>query len=649
MCGLAGFWTSKEDTADNRRALIDRMTGTLRHRGPDDEGSWVDADCGVALGFRRLAILDLSPLGHQPMTSATGRYTLLFNGEIYNFADLRAELEEAGSVFRGRSDTEVILGAFERWGIAAAVARLAGMFGMAVWDGEERRLTLVRDRLGIKPLFWTQRDGTLLFGSELRALRAHPAFHAPIDADAVAAFLRYLYVPAPRSIHAGVSKLPPGCMLTLCSPDGPPTIQPYWSLADTATSGLASPFPGGDEEAIDELERLLRDVIRQHLQADVPLGTFLSGGIDSSLVTALAQRESPTPVRTFSIAFREAEYNEAHHAARIASHLGTEHTEILLTGEDSLDLVPRMAEIFDEPHADTSQIPAYLVCAAARRHVTVALSGDGGDEVFAGYNRYGWGDRLVPWLTRTPRAARGLLAAGIGALGPDTWDSLYRTASPVLPRRLRQRLAGQKMAKLGRAMSARDAAGIYRSLVSVWPDPESMVPAATGETGPLERVLRGTTPSTFFDRMLLADQAVYLPDDQLAKVDRVSMAVSLEARVPLVDHRVLEFSWKLRPDLKIRGGKGKWALRKVLHRHVPVELVERAKMGLSVPIDGWLRGPLRGWAEELLDERALGRDGLLHAAPIRTAWRRLQEGRGEDALGLWAVLMLQAWRARWSS
>lgn len=645
MCGFAGLWEPGEHE-ETLAGHVDRMAGTLRHRGPDDEGRWVEAEAGVGLGFRRLAILDLSPLGHQPMASATGRFTVVFNGEVYNFAALREALESEGATFRGRSDTEVLLAAFEAWGVEAAVRRFVGMFAMAVWDARERSLSLVRDRLGIKPLYYARRGGRLLFGSELRALRAHPAFDGTLDADSVAAFLRYLYVPAPWTIHAHARKLLPGTILTIRNPAAPlPEPVAYWSLPDVARSGLESPFEGTEEEAVDELERLLRDSVRLRLQADVPLGTFLSGGIDSSLVTALAQAESDRAVRTFSIAFSEAEYNEAHHAARIAEHLGTDHTEILLTAEDSLALVPRMAEIFDEPHADTSQIPAYLVCAAARKHVTVALSGDGGDEVFAGYNRYTYGERVIPLLQRTPRLARSVVATGIGALSPAAWDTVIGAASPLLPKRMRQRLPGGKMAKLGRAMKAHSAIGAYQALVSVWPDVEALVPDRTGREGMFEATLRGVEPASLFDRMLLADQRAYLPDDQLAKVDRVSMAVSLEARVPLIDHRVVEFSWRLGRDLKVRDGKGKWALRRVLHRHVPEELVERPKMGLSVPIDQWLRGELRDWAETLLDPSSLGRDGLLRPQPIRHAWDRLLEGRSEDALGIWAVLMLQSWRA----
>jgi asparagine synthase (glutamine-hydrolysing) len=650
MCGIAGILTARAMGAGGLEQAMRRMTDPIAHRGPDDSGIWTQADAGAALGFRRLAILDLSALGHQPMLSASGRFTIIFNGEIYNFLELKRELAGAGVTFRGGSDTEVILAAFERWGIADSVRRFAGMFAMAVWDERERSLSLVRDRLGIKPLFVYARPGIVTFASELKALRAGPEFESAIDVDAVVEYLRYLYLPAPRTIYRHVVKLRPGTILTIRDPNQPlPDPVPYWSMREVAMRGLADPLPDSEDEALAELERLLGRSIEQHMIADVPLGALMSAGVDSTTVVALMQRAASVPVKTFSVAFEEREYNEAPQAARIAEYLGTDHTEVLLTGQEALDVVPRLPEIFDEPHADTSQIPAYLICAVARRHVTVALSGDGGDEIFGGYNRYIHGERMLARAERVPRAARRLIAAGIGTLSADGWDRAHRAVAPLLPRGLRHRLPGDKLHKVGRLIESESVARMYRSLVSAWQAPEEMVGGASALEDPVERAVRGEAPERLLDRMMLADQLTYLTDDQLAKMDRVSMAVSLELRVPLLDHRLAEFSWRLPARLKIRDGKGKWLVRELLYRLVPRELVDRPKQGLSVPIDQWLRGPLRAWAEELLSPERLARDGLLDPAPVRRAWSTLLNGRGEGALAMWSVLMLQAWRERWST
>ena len=647
MCGFAGLWTREGASGDELASQVDRMAGTLVHRGPDDSGRWVDPNVGVALGFRRLAILDLTPMGHQPMTSTSGRYTIVFNGEIYNFSDIRRTLEANGTAFRGRSDTEVMLAAIEHWGLARALSLFIGMFAFALWDAHDRSLTLVRDRLGIKPLYYAHCGRGILFGSELRALRAHPSFDPELDRDAVAAFLRYLYVPAPWTIYSSARKLPPGTLLTIRDPAAPlPPPVAYWSLVDVAAAGIASPFEGSEEEAVDELEARIREAVALRLQADVPLGTFLSGGIDSSLVTALAQTQSSRPVRTFSIAFAEQDYNEAHHAAEVARYLGTDHVELPFTAQDALRVVPLMADVFDEPHADTSQLPAYMLCAAARQHVTVSLTGDGGDEVFGGYNRYQYTRGTLEILQRVPPLVRRGMASAIVAVPSSMWDVALRALGPALPGRLRVRQPGDKLGKLARLMSAPSLAEAYRTLVSGMLDPERLVVGARPREGVFETTLRGTEPVDILSRMLLADQLAYLPDDQLTKVDRVSMAVGLEARVPLLDHRVVEWSWRLGGRFKVRDGVGKWALRQVLYRHVPRGLVERQKMGLSLPVGQWLRGPLREWAETLLDPSALSRGELLRARPVRTAWEGVLSGRNEDALGIWAILMLQAWRQR---
>lgn len=650
MCGVTGLISNRVTNSATLADQVRRMTVPIAHRGPDDRGIWVQADAGVAFGFCRLAILDLSDLGHQPMTSASGRFTLIFNGEIYNYLDLKRELQQNGAFFHGASDTEVILAGFERWGVSGTVKRMAGMFAIAVWDQRERQLSLVRDRLGIKPLFVYSRHGLVTFGSELKALVAGPEFDPEIDVDSVAQFLRYLYVPAPRTIYRHVLKLMPGTILTIRDPAAPlPAPEPFWSMADIAARGLAQPIGVSPQEALEQLEALLTRSIEQHMIADVPLGALLSGGVDSTTVVALMQRGSSRPVKTFSVAFDARVHNEAPEAARVASFLGTDHTEVLVTGEEALNVVPRLAELFDEPHGDISSIPAYLICGVARQQVTVALSGDGGDELFGGYSRYVHGEAMLQRAARIPRPVRRAIAAGIGALSAEEWDRAHGALAPLLPQSLRHRLPGEKLHKVGRLIRSENVASMYRSLVSAWQNPEHVVPHINGRQDTVERTLLSASPARLLDRMMLADQLTYLPDDQLAKMDRVSMAVSLELRVPLLDHRVVEFTWRLPAELRVRDRIGKWLLKELLYRLVPRELVERQKQGFSVPIDAWLRGPLRDWAEDLLTVDALSRGELLVADPIREQWSALKAGRAEAALGIWSVLMLQAWRQRWAA
>lgn len=648
MCGIAGLLSPGTDPATLRRHAA-AMAGALRHRGPDDDGIFVDPASSVALAFRRLAILDLSPLGHQPMTSASGRFTLIYNGEVFNFAELRADLEGRGAVFRGRSDTEVILAGFEAWGIRSALQRFVGMFALAVWDAEHRTLTLARDRLGIKPLYLFRRGGLLLFGSELKAMVGHPDFDRTLDVDSVARYLRYLYVPGPGTIYAHAEKLPPGHLITVPA-DGRPTSgpEPFWDLLETVERGRTTPFGGTDEEAVEELDRRLLDAVGMRMIADVPLGAFLSGGIDSSAVVALMQARSSGPVRTYSIAFPDRDYNEADCAREVARHLGTDHHQIDVTGDDALALVPRMAEIYDEPLADTAQLPLTLMCAMARPGVTVALTGDGGDEVFAGYTRYLKGAGLIGRIGRLPGAVRGLLRAGTAGLARPGQNPLAATVARLAGLALGERAPGERMAKLARVLGEPDTATRYRALMSVWDDPLDLVPGASGRDDRVVERLRAWPASDLIRGMQLADQLTYLPDDQLAKVDRASMSCSLEVRVPLLDHRLVEFSWSLPTRLLVREGRGKWLLRQVLDRYVPRRLIDRPKMGFSVPIDRWLRGPLKAWAEDHLQPGELERDGLLRAGPIRAAWDGLQRGRGDTALGLWAVVLFQAWRRRWT-
>jgi len=649
MCGFAGLFVDPSSPpTESIGRLAERMAGTLVHRGPDDRGAWSDDDAGIALGFRRLSILDLSPAGHQPMRSASGRFTLVFNGEVYNESELRLELRREGFSFRGHSDTEVLLAAFERWGVRGALERFVGMFALALWDARRRELILARDRLGIKPLFVYAEDGLVTFASELKALLAGPSFDRSVSREALQAYLRHLYVPAPRTIFRHARKLLPGHVLVLREPGRPlPSSSPYWSLSEAAQRGADDPFSGTEEEAVDELERLLTEAVGCRLRSDVPLGALLSGGVDSSTVVSLMRSASTTPVKTFSIGFDASEHDEADHAARVAAHLGTEHTELDIDGRAALEVVPGIPEMFDEPHADPSQIPTHLVSKLARRHVTVAMSGDGGDELFGGYNRYIHGAPTIARAAAVPAPVRRLVGMGIERVPASGWSRLHDVISPVLPGGMKHRLPGEKAAKVGALLQEPGSPEMYVSLLSAWRDPGALLKRPTRAPDPVEEVVARSRPAGLADRMALADQRWYLPDDLLAKVDRASMAVNLEVRVPILDHRVVEFAWRLPPELKIRNGRGKWILRQVLHRHVPPALVDRPKVGFSVPVGPWLAGPLKGWAEELLSRRRLADDDLLNPDPIRSAWRAFLRGREELALGLWTVLMYQAWSDRW--
>lgn len=649
MCGLAGLFRAGGASTEELNDLVRAMTQPIRHRGPDDDGVFTVPEFGLGLGFRRLAIIDLTPAGHQPMQSESRRFTLVFNGEVFNHNALREELRALGHTFRGHSDTEVILAAFESWGIVAAVRRFIGMFAIAAWDAEEKSLTLIRDRLGIKPMFYWSGGGQFAFGSELKALVGLPGFRGVLDRGALTSYLRFLYVPAPATIYHGVFKLPPGHLLTIRHPNYPaPAPEPYWSAITAAREGAANPFRGSDEEAVEALDQLLRDSVRLRLESDVPLGALLSGGIDSATVVSLMQEMMSQPVRTFTIGFDRPEHDEAEHARAIAKHIGTDHTELRVTGADALNVVPLLPDMFDEPLADPSQIPTYLVSALARKHVTVALSGDGGDEVFAGYNRYRHGARLSRKLAGVPSHFRTMAAGALTAIPPGTWDSVSGLATRFLPTRSRPRLVGERMHKMARLLRSEGVGGSYRTLMSFWDRPTDLVPGSSELADELNQVLGARVPLELEERMMLADQRGYLADDLLAKVDRASMAVSLEARVPLLDHRVIEFGWRIPLHQKIRNGEGKWILRQVLYRRVPKTLMDRPKTGFSVPIAEWLRGPLRGWAEELLQPGVLEEGGVFDARPIRDSWRSLQEGRSPNATGLWAVLLFQDWRRRWN-
>lgn len=625
------------------------MLDALAHRGPDDVGEWSDPEPSIWLGHRRLAVLDPSPQGHQPMLSACGRYVIAFNGEIYNHLELRARLEREGGGglrWRGHSDTETLLMAVSQWDLKLALDRCVGMYAIALWDRQERTLTLARDRLGEKPLYYGWRGDVLLFGSELKALRIHPEFRGEIDRNALALLLRHNYVPAPYTIYRDIYKLPPGTCLTVSASGRATAPVSYWSAREVAERGQTNLFPGSVQEAAGELDALLRQSIRGQMLSDVPLGAFLSGGIDSSMIAALMQAQSARPVKTFTIGFWEKEYNEADHARAVAAHLGTDHTEWFVTEDDALAVVPQLPEIYDEPFADSSQIPTLLVSRLARKQATVSLSGDGGDELFGGYNRYLWTGgiwRRLRWLPAPLRAAGARLLIGIP---PQRWDAAFGMLARFLPDRWRYANAGDKLHKLAELFAVRRPEDIYRELVSHWKQPCAVVKDSAEPPTVLTDETQWARLPDIEQRMMHLDLIEYLPGDLLAKIDRAAMRVSLETRVPFLDHRVVEFAWRLPLAMKLRGGRGKLLLRQALSRYVPEALTARPKMGFGVPLDAWLRGPLRDWAEALLDAARLEREGYFNAQPIRDRWREHLSGERNWAYHLWDVLMFQAWHER---
>jgi asparagine synthase (glutamine-hydrolysing) len=648
MCGFTGFLDSSRQTSGNElQARVTRMTETLRHRGPDDSGTWVDESSGIALGFRRLSIVDLSPEGHQPMHSSCGRYVIVFNGEVYNFSTLSQELKALGHSFRGHSDTEVILASIRQWGLEPAVKKFVGMFALALWDRRERTLHLVRDRLGIKPLYYGWAGNTFLFGSELKALRANPDFAPEINRDAIVLQMRYNCIPQPHSIYRGIYKLPPGCILTLPSgyspTSSPSQPSPFWSARKIAEQAAADPFMGSDAEAVEQLDELLRDAVRLRMVADVPLGAFLSGGIDSTMVVALMQAQSDRPVKTFTIGFHEEQYCEARRAKAVAEHLQTEHTELYVTPEETLAVIPKLPTLFDEPFSDSSQIPTYLVSALARRQVTVSLSGDGGDELFGGYNRHFWAPRLWKRIGRVPRPFRRVGAGALRQLSPRAWKNAFSVADPLLPSRLKVESPGDQVHKLADVLAVKNPEEFYKVLVSHWKKPTDLVLGGNEPPGVFNDIFGWKVLPSFSQKMMFLDLVTYLPDDILTKVDRASMGVSLEGRVPLIDHRVVEFAARLPLSMKIRNGQGKWLLRQNLYKYVPKTLLERPKMGFGVPIGTWLRGPLKDWAESLLDERRLRKEAILNPLPIRKKWAAHLSGKHNWQYDLWDVLMFEAW------
>ncbi|PZS09928.1 MAG: asparagine synthase (glutamine-hydrolyzing) [Solirubrobacterales bacterium] len=642
MCGITGFLELPQDrhSSDSGAVLLEQMARALERRGPDDGGVWADPERGIGLGFRRLAIIDLSRSGSQPMLSRDGRYVVVFNGEVYNHGELRRELERRGHRFRGRSDTEALVEAIAQWGVRDAVLRCHGMFAIAAWDRATDTLSLVRDRLGKKPLYWGWAAGTLVFASELKALHRHPQFRPQIDRAALRDYLRYGYVPAPRTIFSEVFKPAPGSIVEVSRASGVSEARPYWSLRDVAQGGIDERFAGSPTNALDELERVLGDSVTARMVADVPLGAFLSGGTDSSLVVALMQARSPLPVQTFTIGFTEAGYDEATWARAVATSLGTNHTELYVSPSEAQGVIPELPRIYDEPLADSSQIPTVLVSRLARREVTVSLSGDGGDELFGGYGRYRLASRAWSAVNRVPRIARPPAASLLAAAGSCSrlWpaDRLGRARRSSLPDRAR---------RLAALITARDRDALYDEIVSLWSDPAPVVGLDAPSRPDSHQEL--SDGGSFLEAMMYRDAVTYLPDDILAKVDRASMDASLEVRNPLLDHRVVELAWSLPPALKLRDGRGKWPLRALLSRHLPDELVERPKQGFDVPLGAWLRGPLRKWAESLLSAERLRDEGHLEVAPVRAAWDEHLRGAHDHRHTLWAVLMFEAWLEAW--
>ncbi|NTU72777.1 asparagine synthase (glutamine-hydrolyzing) [Candidatus Roizmanbacteria bacterium] len=646
MCGLTGYWSPK--TLLEPSSIIESMTQTLFHRGPDAGSTWFDVSAGIAFGHRRLAVLELSENGAQPMHSACRQYVLIFNGEIYNHLSLRAELSKQGIVlqWRGHSDTETLLACFSAWGVKHTLQRCVGMFAFALWDKKERSITIARDRFGEKPLYYgwvgSGCEQTFVFSSELKALRAHPCFNNPVNRGALSLYLMHCVVPAPHSIYENIFKLLPGAILTLSYDDFAERAvhtEPYWKLTDVVHQGMVDPVRC-EKDALSLLDSTLRESVALQAEADVPLGAFLSGGVDSSTIVAMMQVQSDRPVQTFTVGFDEAGFDESPHALAVAKHLGTDHHEIRVTSKDARDVIPLLPRLYDEPFSDSSQIPTYLVCKAARQNVTVVLSGDAGDELFGGYNRYFWAGSIWNKIAWVPPAMRQVFGQMIQQLPIETWDQIGNK----MPGMHGIARLGDKAHKLAyRMKTVKSLDDLYKSLVTEWPANFDLVKGNKPLASQLDNQDLVSGLSDAEHRMMLWDSLTYLPDDILTKVDRAAMGVSLETRVPFLDHRVAELAWRLPLNMKIRDGVGKWALRQVLYNYVPRELIERPKAGFSIPVGQWLRGPLRDWAEALLDAKRLEKEGYLNPAPIREIWLQHLSGRYDWTVRLWSVLMFQAW------
>jgi asparagine synthase (glutamine-hydrolysing) len=640
VCGFAGYLGIGEDVVVEK--LLHLMSDELVHRGPDGSGQWFDDSAKIGIAHQRLSIIDLSEAGFQPMLSESKRYVIAYNGEIYNHNAIKKELsvfDDQKICWRGHSDTETLLAGIDIWGLEKTLKKLTGMFAFVLWDRRERQLSLARDRLGEKPLYygWQGEGGnaSFLFGSELKALLVHPSFNSEINRDAINLLLRHNCIPAPYSIYKGISKLAPGSLLSISLNDREPKIRTYWSAEDIASNGVNDSHKGSDEEVLNELELSLRQSIEQQMVADVPLGSFLSGGIDSSLVVALMQKLSNKPIKTFTIGFSEDRYNEAKYAKAVSKHLKTDHTELYISPEDAMDVIPRLSELYDEPFSDSSQIPTFLVSQLARQHVKVSLSGDAGDELFCGYNRYILTKRLWDKLSFFPVSLRRKLAAIVINIPPSIWSNFFGFIS--------QGNIGDKIHKAAGVLEFSTVDELYLGLISHWDKPEAVV---VNSTEPRTILTGNVSDLSYLDpvqKMMLLDLMTFLPDDILTKIDRAAMGVSLETRIPFLDHKVVEFAWRMPMKFKIRNGQSKWALRQILYKYVPKELIERPKMGFGVPIDSWLRGSLRDWAESLLDETRLLNEGFFNPEPIRQKWNEHLTGRRNWQYQLWDVLMFQTW------
>lgn len=649
MCGIAGFIDSSHSFKNSQEVLHD-MANTLAHRGPDASGIWFHEPTCVGLAHTRLKIIDCTDAAAQPMHSQSGRFTLVFNGEIYNFQELRDELGTLGVTFRSHSDTEVLLAAVETWGVQGAARRAVGMFAFAVHDVLERTLHLVRDRIGIKPLYfgWIGQGDTrtFAFASELKAIVCVPNFERAVDRAALADYFQFLYVPAPRTIWKGISKLAPAHIMSINVDTGETQTAMYWNARAIAERGVAEPFIGTDAQAEEALLTRVQSAVEAHMVADVPVGAFLSGGIDSTLVTAVMQSISPRPIRTFTVGFQDTQSDERMHATNIAKHLKTEHTNVQVSAHELRDGIPLLAQMFDEPFADSSQLPTYLISRAARQHVTVALSGDGGDELFAGYNRHRMMDHVWPALQKIPAPLRTTAALMIRMFSTKQLDVVGKFAKPILPNALRTSQFGDHLHKLASLAKCKEWTDAYVALVSAWNDPAKLVIDSRPETTRVDPIQQANMPDAL-RAMQWIDQTTYLVDDILTKVDRASMAASLETRVPLLDHRLVEFAWTLPADMKVRNGQGKWILRQALNTFVPAPLMDRPKMGFAIPLESWLRGPLQDWAGDLLDERRVRDQGFLNADVVTNEWTQLCAGGGGHQHKAWALLMWMAWVEHW--
>jgi asparagine synthase (glutamine-hydrolysing) len=644
MCGIAGYFSVRADVQEN---VLKNMTKSLLHRGPDHQGIWIDKDSKIGFAHARLSILDTSSAGHQPMSSFSGRFMICFNGEIYNHLEMRKKLADSGHSFsyKSQSDTETILSCFEAWGIKKTIQETVGMFAFSVFDSKENKLVLGRDRFGEKPLYYGWQEGYFYFGSELKAIRKHPAFLPEMDHDALHQYMQYAYIPAPLSIYKGIKKLSPGNLLTISlnGTAGNIRIESYWSLAEVAKKAQQSQFSGSDTEALIELERMLAQSVKGQQLSDVPLGAFLSGGIDSSLIVALMQSQSSRPVNTFTIGFKEDTYNEAKFATQVASHLGTNHNEIYVGANDVMDVIPSLPQLYDEPFADSSQLPTFLVSQLARKHVTVSLSGDAGDEIFGGYNRYMQAGRF----NKYPRFLRKAIATSVLKFSPAQLNQAYQIFKPILPGSLKSSNPVNHLVKIAGILSLNSNWEIYQKLVTIGSSNDILLSKTSFKSGNKDHFDFLPDHSEFADRMMLTDSLTYLPDDILCKVDRAAMGVSLETRVPFLDHRVAAFAWSLPLNMKIRNGKGKWLLRELLYKYVPQHLIERPKMGFGLPIDSWLRGPLKDWVESLLNEKDLTDVGYMNAANVRAMWNDHLSGRKNLQYELWNILMFRAWQEHW--